>query len=333
MSELLPEVDISVVLITCNRVGMLRTALESVLAQAMPRPEWTFEVIVVDDGSKDETQAVLEAMVSRSEHPLRLVRTEGVGIPAARNLGAKTARGRWIVSFDDDQIAGAGWLCSFREAAEKTRAGCFGGALTLLLPEGVSGMALGPRARAVLGEHLLMTTLRPYPAGFLPATNNAMVDRELFEKIGGFDVSFRQGGSDTDFFERVERSGETIWFVPAASAQHVMTPHRLTEGNLRWTCRKIAAARVQILLKMNGPFAVVNLLLRRAAVTLLRDWPQLLAARLSGNAGSALDARCSLWFNLGVLQSFLARAVPRWKEQHQNALNFRSRNGERMERV
>jgi glycosyltransferase involved in cell wall biosynthesis len=328
-TDLAPE--ISVVLITYNRAAQLRVALNSLLAQSV-RPGWPFEIIVVDDGSTDETPAVLAQIAAGSAVPLRALRTEGIGVPAARNLGARNARGRWIASFDDDQIASARWLDAFCDAAEQTHGTCFGGALLLLLPaeEAPRCRELGPRARGLLGEHTPSCQLSPYPHKWLPASNNYMVQRSVFEKAGGYDESFAQGGSDTDFFRRIEQCGETIWFVPAASGQHVIPPTRLRDSYFRWAALKVGAAWMRIQRK-EGRAHMLRMAIFRLG-SLGRDLPLLAKSFLARDRAAALDIRCSLWYTEGVLKGLLAHSIAHARSsKFLNYLDFRYHHGDRIQ--
>lgn len=93
--------DISVVIPTFNRAGLLRESLESLVSQTLPRER--FEVIIVDDGSTDETAGVCSELSERL--PLRRERLERSGIAAAKNAGALAATGRIVFFFDDDDLA------------------------------------------------------------------------------------------------------------------------------------------------------------------------------------------------------------------------------------
>ena len=328
-AEPLPHPELSVVVATCSRAALLERALGSLIAQQV-RPEWPFEIVVVDDGSTDSTPDLLQRLAATSPVPLHIVRTDGIGVPAARNLGFTTARAPWIASFDDDQLASPTWLDTLRAAADTTQARCFGGALVLALPAACDPSSLGPRARALLGEHVPSHHLSPYPEGHLPATNNALIARDVFDSVSGFDTSFTQGGSDTDFFRRVEAAGHPIWFVPAATAQHLIPPSRVTDNYLRWTSFKVAASRVRMLRKGRRR-AIARLAVSRLGVALLRDLPTLVRARATGNSAAHLDARCSLWFTQGVLRSLLALATPGWRRNNGfwDSLDFRRHHDER----
>src|ERR1039458_6471559 len=93
-------VDVSVVIATYNRASMLREAIDSVLAQTEP----VREVIVVDDGSTDNTRDVLSGYGSRI---VALYQPQS-GASAARNRAIRAATGEWIAFLDDDDI----WLDS-----------------------------------------------------------------------------------------------------------------------------------------------------------------------------------------------------------------------------
>ena len=91
-------VDVSVVIATHNRASMVVEAIDSVLSQSEP----VREVIVVDDGSSDQTERQLSAYGDRIR---AFFRPQG-GASAARNFGMQAAQGRWIAFLDDDDV----WL-------------------------------------------------------------------------------------------------------------------------------------------------------------------------------------------------------------------------------
>lgn len=88
---------VTVVVATCNRASMLRESLHSVLCQTFA----DIEIIVVDDGSTDDTPQVVESI---DDPRVRYIRQDHCGISAARNLGTEHARGQWIAVHDDDDI-------------------------------------------------------------------------------------------------------------------------------------------------------------------------------------------------------------------------------------
>jgi hypothetical protein len=94
---------ISVVIPTYNRAGIVCRAIESALGQAFAPSE----IIVVDDGSKDDTRSRVEAYGRR----LRYVYQDNAGAAAARNRGASEAREAWVAFLDSDDV----WAPSYLE--------------------------------------------------------------------------------------------------------------------------------------------------------------------------------------------------------------------------
>src|SRR5690242_19336912 len=88
--------DVSVVIPSFNRAGLIGETIDSILAQTRPPSE----VIVVDDGSTDETESV----VARYGRAVRYHRIDNVGPSAARNVGVSLARGSWIAFCDSDDL-------------------------------------------------------------------------------------------------------------------------------------------------------------------------------------------------------------------------------------
>jgi len=94
----------SVVIPTYNRAELVVRAIRSVLAQTLP----PFEVIVVDDGSSDDTFERLQAMGP----PVRCIRQPNAGVSSARNLGMELAAGDVICLLDSDDLMAPGWLAA-----------------------------------------------------------------------------------------------------------------------------------------------------------------------------------------------------------------------------
>jgi hypothetical protein len=101
-----PEVRlVTVILPSRNRSGLLARAIRSVLGQSYPR----WDLVVVDDGSEDDTPEVLARFISQG---VRSLRTDGVGASAARNRGLAAATGDIVTYLDDDNVMHPDWLRS-----------------------------------------------------------------------------------------------------------------------------------------------------------------------------------------------------------------------------
>ncbi|MEC7462579.1 MAG: glycosyltransferase [Candidatus Thermoplasmatota archaeon] len=88
---------VSVVVITKNRANLLRDCIRSILNQSYTN----FELLVIDDGSKDNTSHVVNSF---NDGRIRYIKKDSTGIPKSRNLGVKEAKGEYIVIMDDDDL-------------------------------------------------------------------------------------------------------------------------------------------------------------------------------------------------------------------------------------
>ncbi len=93
---------VSVVLPIYNRRAFLPAAFAAIAAQHVP----SLELIVVDDGSSDESGAVVEQLSESYPHPVRYIRQENQGAYGARNTGVSMSRGRYVAFYDSDDV----WL-------------------------------------------------------------------------------------------------------------------------------------------------------------------------------------------------------------------------------
>ncbi|MBS1966682.1 MAG: glycosyltransferase family 2 protein [Chloroflexi bacterium SZAS-1] len=89
---------VSVIITTHNRAKLLKEAIESVLA--VPQHDFTLHVLVVDDGSTDDTATLV------AQYPVGYIRTSSIGMAQARNTGLHMAHGDFVTLLDDDDV----WL-------------------------------------------------------------------------------------------------------------------------------------------------------------------------------------------------------------------------------
>lgn len=207
----------SIVIPTYQRPEALRNCLSGIAALTAPRSE--FEVIVVDDCSDHDPACVADAFTG--DLGLVLLRQPANrGPAAARNAGARRARGEYLLFIDDDCIPSRDWL---QLAGTHLRAnpGCaVGGTCRNGLTDNLYSVA----------QQMLMDYLYDYynddakHAGFCP-TNNLAVPRQAFVDVGGFDTSFPfAAGEDREFSARWSREGGGLVFVRDMPVyhQHVM---------------------------------------------------------------------------------------------------------------
>jgi glycosyltransferase involved in cell wall biosynthesis len=175
---------VSVVIPTYNRAHSVGLAVESVLAQT--GGDFECEVIVIDDGSTDDTRSVL----GRYEGRIRYVRTENRGVSAARNRGIREARFDWVGFLDSDDLWHPSKLSQQLECLSRTET-----QLCFCLSHCDTGEPLDDLL--AVDPALSAGDVRAYPAGDArivkserhPFVQSMLVDRALLLGCGGFDES------------------------------------------------------------------------------------------------------------------------------------------------
>jgi glycosyltransferase involved in cell wall biosynthesis len=206
---------VSVILPTHNRLPFLREAMATVLAQDYPH----LELIIIDDGSTDGTQAAMHKMRHHQVH-YRHVRNRG---PAgARNLGLQLARGELIAFADSDDL----WEVT--KIGEQVRRFQQQAALGMLAtnfryidherrPVSDPAKAFGYQLDDLIGDILAST--------FPMATSTMMIRRAVFERVGAFNEQLRTA-EDLDLWLRIGLA------YPVAYLDRVLASIRLHDNHL-----------------------------------------------------------------------------------------------------
>ena len=195
---------LTVVLITRNGAKTIEGQLGAVLSQEWEQ-EWEF--LVVDNESDDETPQILTRWMA--EHPrLRIVRSVGVrSVAAARNTGAREARGTFVTVVDDDDLVGDGWLRAIGDAVMEHDYVVSRLDISQINDEVVR------RARRTPAQSAAVDTWCGIPVA---SGSTIVVRRDWFLGIGGNDEALR-AGEDIDFCIRLYRAyGIGPTFVPEA---------------------------------------------------------------------------------------------------------------------
>jgi glycosyltransferase involved in cell wall biosynthesis len=232
--------EVSIIIPTYNRSALLRDAVSSVLRQDT---EATFEIIVVDNNSKDDTSAVVQSLMQRHPGKVQYVVEPQQGNAHARNRGVTTSKGDIIAFIDDDVSVESDWLNTFKGVMDSREDLSFVGGRVLpqwngpppswLTPDHWSPLALldyGPDELTISGNN---------PRGLLTA--NIAFRRNVFEEVGVFSPSLQRvknligSMEDTEFLLRVCRSGKRGIYLPDMIATAPVDTERLTKTyHRRW---------------------------------------------------------------------------------------------------
>ena len=202
---------LSVVIPTYNRLPILRQCLTALERQQLASPIEGYEVVLVDDGSTDDTVAWLRAEAASLPH-VRLIQQEHGGPAEGRNRGVAEARGDVIVFIDSDLVVTPTFLISHARALERFWR--------------EQGTRLCFTYGAVINTaNFENPTSEPHKLSDLSwayfATGNVAIDRDLLERSGLFDTRFRlYGWEDLELGERLRRLGVQLVRCPEAVGYH-----------------------------------------------------------------------------------------------------------------
>jgi glucosyl-dolichyl phosphate glucuronosyltransferase len=232
------KIAISAIIPTLNRSDGLRRALESLRDQTLPPDK--YEIIVVDNGSTDDTQKLVAEFMN-AESPgaaARFIREERLGHHFARHAGIRVARGAILAFIDDDAIADPRWLEALIDAFKDRKAGCVGGKIKPVWevepPEWVRSYGASSFGGLNLGDELVeLKTPNIYGSNF-------SIRKSLFFTVHGFNPDsigdFWFGDGETGLLLKVLQAGWKIIYTPEAVVWHVIPASRMTLAYLkrRW---------------------------------------------------------------------------------------------------
>ncbi|MEN6627597.1 MAG: glycosyltransferase [Candidatus Sumerlaeia bacterium] len=181
---------ISIVMPCYNGARWMGEALASVAAQT--RPDW--EVVIVDDGSQDDSAGVAREWAGRDGR-IRFLQQANAGAAAARNAGVRASGGEYLVFLDCDDLLEPDFLQTMAAVldADTSIGGC-ACEQTVMRTDGSTPVQPLPGG----GDRLTIDDILPCN-GWAP--HAAMTRRAIFERIGGFNPTFR-GSEDWDFWLR-----------------------------------------------------------------------------------------------------------------------------------
>ena len=228
------EPTVSVVVPVYNDPDGIETTLQSLVDQEYPDED--HEIIVVDNGSTDETPDVIESFAERHEPVVSLSESDVQGSYAARNRGVERASGEVIAFIDADMWVDPDWLESIVRVASIEDYDYFGCEVEIVpvndpptLVERYNVATGFPVEEYVEESHFAPTC--------------CMVTRAtVFEEVGLFDERLVSSG-DKEFGDRVYRNGSTQGFVPEITMYH---PAREMLSELRRKSIRIGRGRAQL---------------------------------------------------------------------------------------
>jgi glycosyltransferase involved in cell wall biosynthesis len=219
----------SVIIATYNRKARLAALLGTLARQDLPRA--AFEVVVVDDGSREEAAPAAEPF--RAALEISVLRQENAGVAVARQRGVERCQGRIVIFLDDDMLVQQDFVRLHLEAHEGHDDRVVMGRL---LPDArLREMPLFERFHARMLDRMAREfAARGTFRGHDVYTGNLSLSKALFLRAGGFDPSFHI--EDVELGVRLEAAGASFVFSTEASSVHA-SDHTSLESWLRRSAR------------------------------------------------------------------------------------------------
>jgi glycosyltransferase involved in cell wall biosynthesis len=221
---------IDVVMPVFNGMKTLTRAVNSVFSQA---GEFDIHLYCIDDGSQDESAALLCHLAENRDDMTVLINAENIGVSATRNLGVAAGSGSFVGFIDQDdewvdnklnrQLAGF-------DAPHEIRYST--GLQHILLEEG-----------ATRPDWCRQEWLESPMTGFLPSA--LLMTRATWDFVGVFDITLKTGGDDVEWFARARRAGIDHFAVPDAVIRRFISGRNLSSDAINTTQDLLTVVRRQ----------------------------------------------------------------------------------------
>lgn len=211
---------LSIVVLSYNRDDIIKKNLSSLIEFNKYIRDSDYEVILVDNDSKDSTRSIIESEVWPDNFNF-LFNNVNLGVAKGRNEGIIKAKGSWILILDDDSILSESAIPNLIS--------------TIKIPEGVGLLALNVKdmnSSVLVSDILLSNELI---SNFHGAGH--VISRKLINEIGYLDTECTFGGEELDYTIRCRNAGMKLLFLENVIVEHYCKPRKGNEGldrRLKW---------------------------------------------------------------------------------------------------
>lgn len=265
--------EITVAICTYNRADLLAGALDSLCSQAVPAR--IFEILVVDNGSTDNTAVCVQDFQERFPgHNIRMIYEGRQGLGLARTMAMKQAGGRYIAYLDDDARAEPDWLAQalFILQGRSEEIVCLGGPIYPFYTSPKPVWFKDAYESRSWGE-----CERPLKLGESFSGSNMIWHKVHLERIGGFTGKLGvkgdvlSVGEETDAFNKINKQLDQplFYYSPALRVRHWVPPFKMTV----WypLKRTFIGGQVTMKLREKPGWQLRSRILLRGAVDLLSN--------------------------------------------------------------
>ncbi len=204
--------DVSIVVPAFNEEKNIERSITSLLNQDF---KGKYEIIVVNDGSTDNTEKTVKEIIKKSENKIKLLNQPNQGPAAARNAGAKIAKGKIVLFTDSDCVVEKGWIKEMVEPFKNKEVVGVQGRYKIYNKESLVARFVQYEIEERyqrMEKQKYIDFIGSYSAGYR---------KDVFLKFGGFDTSFKKAsGEDPEISYRIADKGMKMVFAPKAVVYH-----------------------------------------------------------------------------------------------------------------
>ncbi len=240
------NVDVSIIIPCKNEVNNIRWTIDSILES---KNHLKCEIIVVDDASTDGSADFLKTYISEDKYrDVILIKTNNIGAAAARNAGAKAAKGKYLFFFDAHVKVPDMWADDLINTLEKAKA-------SLVAPciSDISNISSAGYGQTWNDEFkITWFSKKPNKGDEIPLAGGAAlgITREAFDRIGGFDHLFQVWGKeDEEICLKAWLYGYRIVINPDVIVQHLFRkkfPYKVTLANVTYNTICLACSHFEM---------------------------------------------------------------------------------------
>jgi glycosyltransferase involved in cell wall biosynthesis len=228
-------IQLSVVICTYNRSSLLAQALDTLCRQSAELS--SYEIIVVDNNSKDNTKDVTEAFITKQAN-IRYCFEQQQGLSHARNRGWKSAQADYVAYIDDDCLIPAHWVKLALDVIREVKPGVFGGPYYPFYITEKPKWFKDDYGTHTQGAHPRILENNEYLDGM-----NIIFKKSILQSLGGFNPNLGMCGDkiaygeETDIVRLARKSmpNELIYYHPQLDVQHAVRPEKM---DMRWIVRQ-----------------------------------------------------------------------------------------------
>lgn len=314
------SIKISVIIPTLNRSELLKQTLESICKQTFRKED--FEVIVIDNGSNDDTKKVCMDYQKENGN-LRYIYDDRPGLHIGRNRGFLESKSDILVYADDDIIACPTWLKAIYEGFKDPKTVLIGGnnhpCFERKPPKWVDELwSYNKKDKAKRLESFSVIEIGEEPRRVNPGMIfgcNFAVRKEIIKKAGGFhpdgvpDIYLKYRGDGESYITGfIRKYNMKAMFYPEASIHHMVTKQRLTKGYVEKVAYRTGISAGFARLRNISSIMLFMDLIGEAAITLFKS-------RIKKGEKNILKVK-NFYFNKGfsyiVVQFCINRKVRKW---------------------